>query len=129
MDALAQAKEITDRILALTKNLTLTGAKEHGEAELESYIELLEERETLIEELTDLKHQMDDEEISSAEFEEIKKTINEITELDKKHIKLMEQLHEKARASYKEIKQGQRIHLGYNPLPGNEVSNKFDIKQ
>jgi hypothetical protein len=126
---LERAKELAEQIYELTKALVLTGEKEQEEAEVEAYTILLDEREPLIEELTDLRQQMDESEVSSPEFEEIKQTIAKITELDKMHLRFMQHKHKGAQASYKEIKIGQRIHAGYNPLPGNEVSSKFDVKQ
>jgi len=129
MTALAQAKEIVDKMLARAKKLDFTGEKEHEESELEVYMEFLDEHETLIEELTDLKLQLDEDELASAEFEGIKSTVAEITELYKMHTGLFEHLQKNARDSYKEVKQGQRINRGYNPLQGDEVSSSFDIKQ
>ena len=128
MEALIQAKELADQILEMTLALVLTGAKENEEAEAEAYFALVEDREPLIEELTDLRLQIGEREAASEEFEEIKKVINQITALDKSHLNTMEHLHKNVRTSYKEIKQGQRIHAGYNPLPGNEVSSKFDVR-
>jgi hypothetical protein len=83
----------------------------------------------LVDELSDLRQQIDDDEASSPEFFEIKKIISKITLLDKKHVEFMEKMRKDVQNSYKEIKQGQRIHKGYNPLPGDEVASKFDIKQ
>lgn len=128
MEPLKQAAEIAAQILEKTKALVLTGAKEQEETEVEAYVALLEEREPLIDELTDLRQQIDENELSSAEFEKIKKIIAQIADLDKKHVAIIEHLHKGAQASYKEVKQGQRIHAGYNPLPGNEVSSRVDIK-
>jgi hypothetical protein len=81
----------------------------------------------LIDELTELRRQLDG--TSSAQFEEIKKIITQVTEIDKRHIKFMKGLQKDVRASYKEIKQGQRINAGYNPWPGNEISSTSDMKQ
>jgi len=113
----------------MTKSLILSGKKEVESEEIEAYELLLEEREPLIDELSDLRQQLDSEEASSPEFEQIKKIISEITEIDKKHIEIMKRIQKGVQASYKEIKQGQRIHKGYSPLPGNEVSSKIDMKQ
>jgi len=128
MEALQQARELSGQILEMTASLVLTGAKEFEEAEVEAYLLLLDEREPLVDELTDLKNQLGSSELSSAEFEEIKKIISEITEIDKKHIKIMEHMRNGVQESYKEVKQGQRIHAGYNPLPGNEVSSTINVK-
>lgn len=129
MNTLAQAKELADRILQMTRGAALTGQKEDAEQEVEAFSVLMDEREPLIEELSDLRLRIDQTEAASAEFEEIRKVIAQITEIDKKHTIIMERFRENAHASYKEIKQGQRIHAGYNPLPGNEVSSKINIKQ
>jgi len=128
MDTLKLASELAEQILEMTKALVLSGEKENEEEETEAYINLLDEREVLIDELTDLRQQIDDEEAASSEFDKIKKTISEITELDKKHIRYMEKIRKGVQSSYREIKQGQRIHKGYNPLPGNEVSSTINVK-
>jgi len=86
-------------------------------------------REPLIEELTDLRLQLDETEMASAEFAAIKAVITKIRDLDKKHMEVMTQLHNGAKASYKDVKQGQRMTAGYNPLAGNESPSRFDIKQ
>lgn len=127
MEQIKQAKELADQILEQTQALVLTGAKELEEQESEAYAMLMDEREPLIDELTDLRYQISETEAASTEFEEIKKVIAQITDLDKKHIKVIEHMRKNAQASYKEVKQGQRIHAGYNPLPGNEISRKFNV--
>lgn len=129
MEPLIRAKEIADNILQMTKVIALTGDKDFEADEIEAYITLLEEREPLIDELSDLRQQIDEAEASSPQFKAATKTIAEIVNLDKKHMAIMEQKHKEAKGAYKEIKQGQRIHAGYNPLLGNEVSSKLDIKQ
>jgi len=129
MEAIKQAKEVAEQILQMTKTLVLTGAKNQEEAEVEAYFILMDEREPLVDELSDLREQIDDEEKKSNEFAEVVKIISEITELDKKNVKLMEQMRKSVQSSYKEVKQGQRINEGYNPLPGNEVSSTINIKQ
>jgi len=120
MGTLKRAKELVDEILELTQKIVLTGEKENAEAEADAFSELIYEREPLIDELTDLRLQIDTEEAASLEFEEIKKIIT--------HLAIMEKLRNSAQKSYKGVKQGQRIHAGYNPLQGDEASSKFDIK-
>jgi chromosome condensin MukBEF ATPase and DNA-binding subunit MukB len=129
MEDLSRAKEVAEQILAMTRRLVLTGEKEHEASETESYIDLLENREPLIEELTDLKQTMDKSDVASPQFAEIQQIIAQITEHEKTHTRIMQQMHTAAKASYRDIKQGQRIHTGYNPLPGSELSSRFDIKQ
>jgi hypothetical protein len=129
MNALTEAKLLVDEILEMTKALVLTGEKGQEEDEVDAYAVLLEEREPMVNQLTALRQQLDAEALASGEFEEIKQVIAEITGLDKRHIKFMEHLRKDVQASYKEVKQGQRIHAGYNPLPGTEASSVFDIKQ
>jgi len=127
MEVLTQAKEVADAILEMMEGFTLTGDKEKEDAEAEAYIALIDEREPLVEELTDLRQQISDEEFATLEFEEIKKVIEKITALDKKYMEGIRHHHKNAQASYREIKQGQRIFAGYNPLPGDEVSSKFNV--
>jgi hypothetical protein len=128
-DTLKLAKEIADSILEMTKALVLTGEEDREEQEVDDYIALLDNREPLVEQLAELQPAIDSEMKNSAEFAEIKKTIAQITALDEVHLEFMRHKHKQVQGSYKEIKLGQRIHAGYNPLPGNEVSSKFDIKQ
>ncbi|MDR0272921.1 MAG: hypothetical protein LBI27_06355 [Clostridiales bacterium] len=128
MDSLKQAKELADRILEITKAHKVVSDKEVDESEVEAYVEMLEERGPLIDELTDLRQKLDDDAVSSAEFYEIEKIISEIAEINKTHIIVMKHMHKNAQNSYKEIKQGQRIHAGYNPLPGDEVSSQIDVR-
>ncbi|MCL2356662.1 MAG: hypothetical protein FWC70_05825 [Defluviitaleaceae bacterium] len=128
-DTLKNAQEIAEQILARAKALVLTGEKDNEEAELEAYMDFLDEHESLVEELSDLRTQLDESERSSPEFEELKKTIIQITAFYKKHLRVFEASHKNAKMSYRDVKQGQRLNAGYNPLPGNEVSSKFDIKQ
>jgi hypothetical protein len=128
-DALQLAKELTDEILEMTQALFFSGEKELEEQEVENYVNLMEEREPLIEQLTELKLVIDETMASSADFAAIKQTIAEITELDKSHLEFMQHKHKGVKDSYQKVKQGQRIHTGYNPLPGNEVSSRFDMKQ
>ncbi|MCL2225214.1 MAG: hypothetical protein FWB96_09650 [Defluviitaleaceae bacterium] len=128
MEPLKQAKELVEQILLMTQGLVLTGVRDAGEEESEAYSLLMDEREPLIDELTDLRTKIDDTEAASAEFEAITQTIQQITALDKKHIAVMERLHKNVQSSYKDVKQGQRIHAGYNPVPDNEYSSKIDLK-
>jgi hypothetical protein len=129
MENLKHAKELAEQILEMTRELTLSGEKENEALDVENYLALLDEREPLVDELSDLRLQISDEEASSAEFIQIKKIISMITEMDKKHIAHMETIRKDVQSSYKGIKQGQRIHKGYSPLPGDEVSSKIDMKQ
>jgi hypothetical protein len=128
MDALTQAKELADKILELTRALVLTGDKDSRDAEAEDYIALMDEREPLVDELSDLRLQLDETETASPEFSAITKVIAQITDLDKRHLAVMEDYHKTVQNSYKGVKQGQRIHAGYNPMQGDEASSKFDIR-
>jgi hypothetical protein len=129
MEALRQAKELSEKILSLTQALILTGEKENADAETDAYVALLDEREPLINELTDLRLQLDETEITSDEFAAIKSVITQITDLDKMHLAVMERLRESAQKSYRGVKRGQRIHAGYNPLSGDEAPSRIDLKQ
>ena len=128
MEALQKAKELTAQLLKITRNFSFTSETDMKEDDMEAYIIMLDEREVLIDEIADLRLQMDDYVISSPEFAEISKIISEISEINKKHVAIMNHLRKNAQDSYKEIKQGQRIHAGYNPLPGDEVSSRINVK-
>jgi hypothetical protein len=129
METLRLAKELSGKILSLTKALVLTGEKEKADAEAEAYSALMDEREPLVNELTDLRLQIDEAEAASAEFAEIKKVITQITDIDKQHLAVMERLRQDAQKSYRGVKQGQRIHVGYNPLSGDEAPSRIDVTQ
>jgi len=129
MEAIKQARELAEEILNMTKALVLTGIKDKAEEEAEAYATLMDEREPLIDELSDLGGQLDEEERSTPEFEELVQIIKEITTLDKKNVETVKKMHESAQSSYKEVKQGQRINAGYNPLPSDEASSTINIKQ
>lgn len=107
----------------------LTGDKEKEEAEAEAYSVLMDEREPLVDELSDLNEQIDSEERKTAEFAEFAEIISKITALDKRNMAIMEKMCAAVQSSYKEVKQGQRINAGYNPLPGDGVSSIINIKQ
>ncbi|MCL1843646.1 MAG: hypothetical protein FWF79_07525 [Defluviitaleaceae bacterium] len=128
-DALKEAKELADEILRLTKSIIITGAPGNEEQETEDFVFLMDEREPLIEQLSDLRNTIDENAINSKEYAEIAEVIAQVTVLDKKHIAIMQELHKGTQKSYKAVKLGQRITAGYNPLPGNEVSGKFDVMQ
>ncbi|MCL1885144.1 MAG: hypothetical protein FWF81_15475 [Defluviitaleaceae bacterium] len=128
MDIITQAKELVFQILEMTQSLVLTGEKEHEESEVAAYISLVDEREPMVDELADLRLQLDNADMTTPEFEEIKKAISKIAEVDKEHVAFMGKLHKGVQSSYKEIKQGQRLYAGYNPLPGDEVASKIDLK-
>jgi hypothetical protein len=89
----------------------------------------MSEREPLIDELSDLRQQLDGDELASTEFSQITKIITEITTLDKRNLESMERIRKSVQASFKEVKQGQKIHAGYNPIQGDEVSSTINIKQ
>jgi hypothetical protein len=113
----------------MTQAVSVTGEKETEAVEAETYANLMNEREPLVDELTDLRLQISQEEAATPEFEEITQAIKKITALDKAHLAVMEKLHAKTQKSYKGVKQGQRMFSGYNPLPGTEVPSTVDIKQ
>jgi len=127
-EELQYAKETVEQILEMTKALVLTGEKDAEEQELDDYINLLDEREPLVELLEEIKLVMNKSMLKSPEFSEIKKTLDEIRRIDEMHLNIFKQKHAEAREAYKDIKQGQRIHVGYNQLPGNEAASRIDIK-
>ena len=129
MDALAHAKNVAEEILEMTKGLTFSSEKEVDESEVEAYVQLLDNREALIFELTDLRQQIDGTEATSPEFSEVTAIIKEITALDEHHLEFMRHMKKNAQASYRDVKQGQRIAVGYNPMHGDEAIGSFDVKQ
>lgn len=129
MDTLIRAKELAEQILEITKSLVLTGIKENAETELEEYINVYDEREPLIEELTDLRQKLDENESQLPQFAEIVKILSQVTAMDKRNEATMAEMCKGAQASYKEVKQGQRLNAGYNPISGDVISGGFDTKQ
>lgn len=127
MDTIAHARELADEILAITKGAGISGDKQNEQAELEAYYALLEDREPLVDELLELKLQIDEEEAATPEFGEVKKVIEQITEMDKKHLAFIKKIHKTVQASYKEVKLGQRLTAGYNAISSYETASQFDI--
>ena len=123
----AKAKELTGKVLEMTKALALTGEPEKVEAEVAAYVELIEKREPLVQEL--LKLDFDEKTRSSKEFLVVKQTISDISELDKRHMEFVQEMHETIKDTIKLAKQGQRLNKGYQALAQDDVSSRFDIKQ
>ena len=125
--SVAKAKELTDKILEMTKGLTLTGEAEKVEEEVAAYVALIEKREPLVQAL--LKLDFDDKTRNSKEFQGIKQTIADISKLDKSHMEFVHEIHETVKDTIKLTKQGQRINKGYQATSQDDVSSRFDIKQ
>ncbi|MCL2216191.1 MAG: hypothetical protein FWB91_04130 [Defluviitaleaceae bacterium] len=128
METLKQAKELTDKILAITQALILTGDGEQEEADIAAYVQMVEERESLISKLLELKQSISDEVISSEEFASIIQTIGSIAELDEGHLDFMENVRDAVMGALRKVKQGQKIHKGYQALPPDTTSHRFDTK-
>jgi len=128
-DILLEAKEITDSILELTSAIVLTGAKEREEDETIAYLELMEQREPLVERLTELKAGVDAKMASTPEFKAIRDTIEKIGALDKRHRTFVQVLVEMTKASHKEVKTSQRLHNAYVDISFDEGPSRFDTKQ
>ena len=127
MNSVAKAKELTDKILGMTRGLSLTGEPEKVEAEVTAYVEHIEKREPLVQEL--LKLDIDEKTRSSKEFLGVKQAIADISELDKTHMEFVQEMHETVKDTIKLTKQGQRLNKGYQALAQDDVSSRFDVKQ
>lgn len=127
MSALPEAEKLTAEILAKTKALHFSHDSDKDEEDVAAYVKLIEEREPLVERLKNLV--IDDETRASPEYQKIRQTIHEITEIDRRHLAFIEEMHDTIKAAYKLVKQGQRIHKGYMSLPPDAVSMRFDVKQ
>jgi len=128
MDALQQAQSLADKILALTKALVLTGEEEQEEADIEAYAKMVEAREPLIKEMMALRPQIDDAAQETEEFAVIVKTIDDIAALDDEHHEFMENVREAVQGALRKVKHGQKVHAGYQALPPDSTSHRFDIK-
>ena len=127
MDTLKQAKQLADDILDMTRRVVISGESEKSEVDAEAYSALLDDREPLIFELTDLRLQISDEEVATEQFVAICNTLSQVAEIEKNHIAVIERLRGNAQSSYKGVKQGQRIAAGYNHMPQDEASSKINI--
>ena len=127
MGNVAKAKELASKILEITKGLVLTGEPARVEDEVAAYVELIEKREPLVQELLNLE--IDEKTRNSKEFQSVKQAIADISELDKKHMEFVQEMHETIKDTIKLAKQGQRINKGYQALAEDDVSSRFDIKQ
>jgi hypothetical protein len=128
METLQKAKELADKILSITSALVLTGADEQEESDIAAYAKMVEEREPLIAELTELKQSIDNEMAASEEFAAIVHTIDDIAKLDEEHLDFMENVREAVQGALRKVKHGQKIHEGYQALPPESTSRRFDIK-
>ena len=129
MDILKEADDLVNAILKMTKDLKFTGQKEQEEADVEAYAELMEARDPLISKLLELKKGVDAAMTATPEFEAIKKTITDITDLDKTHLAYIKDMYDMVQASHKEVKSGQRIHNAYVDLQPESTSRRFDATQ
>ena len=126
---LKKAKEIVDEIYKVTKKLVLTGERSNEESETEYYANLMDLREPLVEELVKLKSKFDSKMIASAEFSEIRKTLEDIRALDMGHLRYIEHIRSNVQGSYRDVKQGQKIHSGYQSISDESGPRMFDKKQ
>jgi hypothetical protein len=129
METVKKARELANKILKLTESLTLTGESEKEEAEIAAYAQMVDEREPLITQLLALKQNIDEEMANTDEFAAVKSTIDYIAELDEGHTEYMENVREAVQGAIKKVKQGQRVHQGYQALPPDSASRRFDTKQ
>jgi len=127
---LKRAKEIVDEIYSVTKKVVLTGERENEEAETQYYANLMELREPLVEELSKLRSKIDQKMAASAEFSRIRKTLEDIRTMDMSHLKYIEHIRSNVQGSYKDVKQGQKLHAGYQAYSNDESGSRmFDKKQ
>jgi len=128
-DPLKQAKEIADNILNMTKAVIITGFDDVQEAEVEAYANLMEKREPLVQQLAELKKEIDAAMASSPEFEEIQQTISRIAEIDNANLTYVERMSEDMKVAMRKIKGGQKVYQGYGNAPLDTESHMFDTKQ
>jgi hypothetical protein len=127
MNALSEAANITNEILQMTRTLVISGVQDAQDAEVEAYAALMEKRKPLIARLNELH--MDAEMSASSEFAQLRKVIEQITDLDKKHLAYMEQIRADVQKTHKGIKNQQKLMHVYSELPDDTVSRSFDVKQ
>ena len=126
---LKKAKEVVDEIYKMTQALVLTGSRDSEEAETEAYANLMELREPMVHELVQLKSKIDLEMKATAEFAEIRRTLEDIRTLDTDHLRHIEEIQTNVQDSYKDVKHGQRVHAGYQSIDDDSASRMFDKKQ
>lgn len=129
MDILKEAQSLTESILKMTKDLVLTGQKENEEVETDAYVKLMEDRQPLVDKLTELKKGIDSVIESSPEFDDIRQTIKTITDLDEEHIILMNRMNESAHTAHKDIKVRRKLHNAYMDNLPESMSRSFDTTQ
>ena len=127
MEIVAKAKQLTDRILEMTKQVSLTGEPQKVEEEVAAYVELIERRGPLVKELA--AFDFDEKTRSSNEFLPVKETIAAISELDKEHMEIVQDMHESIKDAIRLAKQGQRLNKGYQASHQDSFSSGFDVKQ
>jgi len=113
----------------MTKELTLTGNSEETETETEKYAALMESRGPLVDRLKELKAKLDSNTVKSPEFLEIRKIIQNIRDLDERHMECMKSMHSHTQNAYKDVKLNQKIYSGYYAMNDESTSHLFNKKQ
>ena len=128
MDALQKVKQLADEILIITSSLKLSRELGQEEADITAYVTMVEKRAPLIEQLNALRSEISEEVTTTEGFADIVETLGEIAKLDEQYQDFMEDVREAVQGAIKKVKQGQKIHQGYQALPPDSTSRRFDIK-
>ncbi|MCL2500683.1 MAG: hypothetical protein FWE90_10170 [Defluviitaleaceae bacterium] len=126
---LERARELLDEIYRLTDELCFSGKKENERDEAEAFADLVEEREILISEMTELRGELNDEARATPEFADIMKRITEIGELDKRNQIHIKRIHDNMRYSIKEAKTARHVSDAYNTGAADDHYRYVDTKK
>jgi len=128
MDIIQKAQKLADEILKLTLALELSGADAQEEADIDAYIKMVEAREPLVAELVELKQNIDEVLALTEEYDTVLQTIKMISDKDEEHHDFMENVREAVQGALRKVKHGQKIHQGYQSIPEEATSRRFDTR-
>lgn len=120
---------MAEKILHMTRAIVLTGIDEQEERDVEVYADLMAARQPLVAKLMELKKQISAEMVATAEFEDIKQILSDITDLDIQHHAFMEEMRVAVQGAIKKVKTGQRVYEGYQTVLDENSYHMFDKKQ
>jgi hypothetical protein len=118
----AQALDIANEIVRLSREIKLTGQPDLAEDEIKAYAELMDTREPLVAQLTSLLMGMDDKTF-------IKKTMTDLLSLDKSNQEIIQHIKTHLQSSIKDINDGQHLHNIYAAHADNGSTGLLDTKK
>ncbi|MDR1664079.1 MAG: flagellar protein FliT [Clostridiales bacterium] len=124
---LEKALGLAEEILELTSALSLTGQPDVVEIEIDEYTALIEERDPLVKELTEL---MREAEKDTDGWRALEGIVQKIFVMDKENRRIMEHTRGLVQNSMKELRSGRKLSNAYaHPLEVRVSSGRLDTRQ